>query len=68
MNRKSYKILSNFLLVTMFLAPLVNSSETMKIVNLKKNFKTFNDWACNTPQPRVVHIGKFLTYYSLILN
>ncbi|KAI9563528.1 hypothetical protein GHT06_010991 [Daphnia sinensis] len=35
---------------------LTSLVDCVKIVPLKKNLKTFNDWTCSKPQPRVVHI------------
>lgn len=52
-NMMSYKLLT-CIVAAILLPPLVDS---VKIVPLKKNLKTFNDWTCNKPQPRVVHIG-----------
>ncbi|XP_057376696.2 uncharacterized protein LOC130697918 [Daphnia carinata] len=48
----SYKLFT-CVAVAILLTPLVDS---VKIVPLKKNLKTFNDWTCNKPQPRVIHI------------
>lgn len=51
------KMLSCCLWVAMLLAPLLVSSAVVKTVPFKKNVKTFDEWTCSQPQPRVIHIG-----------
>lgn len=59
-NMMSYKLLT-CIVAAILLPPLVDS---VKIVPLKKNLKTFNDWTCNKPQPRVVHIDNLDEYIA----
>ncbi|XP_046448377.1 vascular endothelial growth factor C-like [Daphnia pulex] len=55
------KMLSCCLWVAMLLAPLV-SSAVVKTIPFKKNVKTFDEWTCSQPQPRVIHIENLDEY------
>jgi hypothetical protein len=53
--------------VAMLLAPLLVSSAVVKTVPFKKNVKTFGEWTCSQPQPRVIHIGIINSNSNLIV-
>ncbi|EFX82478.1 hypothetical protein DAPPUDRAFT_101472 [Daphnia pulex] len=55
-------MLSCCLWVAMLLAPLLVSSAVVKTVPFKKNVKTFGEWTCSQPQPRVIHIENLDEY------
>lgn len=58
MAKIGHEMLSCCLWVAMLLAPLLMvSSAVVKTVPFKKNVKTFDEWTCSQPQPRVIHIG-----------
>jgi hypothetical protein len=39
----------------------------VKTVPFKKNVKTFGEWTCSQPQPRVIHIGIINSNSNLIV-
>nr|CAH0101866.1 unnamed protein product [Daphnia galeata] len=64
-NIKLVKLLCFWLLLASPLLANPNpSTSAVKTIPLNKNLRAFNDWTCNKPQPRVVHIENLDDYVA----